>query len=194
MTRGRRFAIRHAALLPLVLACAVGLAAPARAGLWEWADGAGRPHKSRSLDEVPEEFRSTAVEVPDSSAKPAAEASSPQAKGAERTPARARGTAGESPDASSAVDKPATDRDGHDQAWWQSQVVETRRTINELEAKIEHLKGESIRTPLIRKEREARKEFAKAQAELAEARKRLSVDLPQQAAAAGAPTYWLQVK
>ncbi|MBK7975176.1 MAG: hypothetical protein IPK07_18470 [Deltaproteobacteria bacterium] len=91
------------------------------------------------------------------------------------------------------VAEAATDRDGHDRAWWESQVVQTRQEINDLEVKLEHLKSEGIRSPIVRKEREARREFAKTQDELEKAKGKLQVDLPEAAAKAGAPASWLVV-
>ena len=191
-TRDRWFAIRNVALLGSVLTAVAILAAPAVARLWEWTDGAGRAHKSRTLNEVPEEFRASAIEIQvESLPSPAA----PGATGThqvERAPSRAAG--GEATAESAPAENPNTDRDGHDQAWWQSQVVETRRTIHELEAKLEHLKAESRYNAVIRKERDARHELAKVNEDLEKARKRLTEELPRQAAEAGAPAHWLRVK
>ena len=173
------------------------------AGLWQWTDGAGRVHKARAIDEVPEEFRASATEIQDGGtipnpagptvppprtepAVPARRASPPGVPSATASPAGSA-TGEQGTDA-------GADRDGHDRAWWQSQVVETRRQINDLEAKIEHLKSEGLRTPSIRKEREARKELVKAQDELKKAKGKLQVDLPEAAAKAGAPASWLLVK
>ncbi len=190
-TRGRWFAIRNVALLGSVLVGAAMLAAPATAGLWEWTDGAGRPHKSRTRNDVPEEFRANAVEIQVEPSMPSAGSGADGAKPSERAPARSVPTA--QPDASS-LDQEITDRDGHDRDWWREQVIAARREINDLEAKLERLKAESRYNSVIRKEREARHEHAKVQAELTAARKRLAEDLPKQAAAAGAPAYWLRVQ
>lgn len=201
MTARRRWG-RVAGALAIGTGLWLGTVTGARASLWEWTDGGGRVHKSRSLEEVPEEFRGGAVEIQEETVPtapagptvppPRSEAASPTRRPVQpavRAPATPSGT-----DLSDDGAESPTDRDGHDREWWQSQVIETRQQINDLEVKIEHLRSEGIRSPLVRKEREARRELATAQEDLKKAKGKLQTDLPEAAAKAGAPASWLGVK
>jgi hypothetical protein len=191
MKRAHRFGISAPAIL-LGSGLALGSVGPALAGLWQWTDGAGGVHKSRSLDDVPEAFRGSATEIPESGpvSKPAATQPAPPRRAVPPAATQSTSTTTSTepePDA-------ATDKDGHDRAWWQAQVIEARKAVNDLEAKIEHLKSEGVRSPIVRKEREAKKELATADSDLKKARAHLEVELPAAAAEAGAPASWLRVK
>lgn len=197
MTSTRRLG-RVAGTIAIGAGLWMGSVASSAAGLWQWTDGAGHVHKSRSLEDVPEAFRATATELPGGpSASPSAGPTVPAPRTEPAAPARRPPPQQTSPASGAvAVDEvaeAATDRDGHDRAWWESQVVQTRQEINDLEVKLEHLKSEGIRSPIVRKEREARREFAKTQDELEKAKGKLQVDLPEAAAKAGAPASWLVV-
>lgn len=200
MTATRRWR-RVAGTLAIATGLWLGTMSAVRATLWEWTDGAGRTHKARSVEDIPAEFRGGAVEIQEGTEPvPSAGPTVPPPRTATGAPSR-RAPLPAAPAASTSGSEsrddrgePATDRDGHDRAWWQAQVVETRQQINDLEAKLEHLRSEGIRSPIVRKEREARKEFAKTQEDLKKAKGKLSTDLPEAAAKAGAPASWLVVK
>lgn len=200
MTATRRWG-RVAGTLAIGTGLWLGAISTATATLWEWTDGGGRVHKSRSLEDVPAEFQGGAVEIQEGTEPaPSAGPTVPPPRTETTAPAR-RPPPPAAPAASASGSEigddggePAADRDGHDRAWWQAQVIETRQQINDLEAKIEHLRSEGIRSPIVRKEREARKELSTAQDDLKKARAKLSTDLPEAAARAGAPPSWLVVK
>lgn len=180
------------------------LAVPASAaGLWQWTDGAGNVHKSRTVDEIPADFRSGATQLDDkpSSAPSTAKSTTPESTvpGTKKAPLAARPTSAPAAPAPAAAPDAnpgggAVDVNGHGRDWWQARVLDARKQVADAEKAVDHLRAERTHTPLVSKERERRADLSKADAELQAAKKVLTEDLPREARAAAAPRWWLDVK
>lgn len=169
----------RAFLLCLCAAAAVVLSAePARAGFYKWVDSEGRENYTNELSKVPEEYRDRAVTV---------------------EPRDDRVSIGGTPTPASGPAGAHRDRNGKGEEYWRNKAEGLRRQLADLQDEYDIVvKQEQEREERLKaqgkpqKKATTNKKRIQLEKKIAQVRRRLEVELPDDARRAGAYPGWIR--